>query len=325
MSRIIRRLRALLRRETLEREMDDEMRAHLDLEAEHLVRTRDMTAAEARRQAARAFGGVDRYKEHGRDARGVRPFQDLADDLRHAARALRRSPGYTLPASLTLALGIGMTTAVFSVVHSVLLRPLPFTAPGELVSIREVRAAGAGEAHVVGRAGEINASLATYAAWRELRQTVAVTAFMAQELVLTGPDARVTSGAAVAAGFFDLLGVPLHIGRPFTSDDDASAAPRAVILGYGLWRSRFGGEATVLGRTVEIGGIPHEVIGIAAPAFDYPGGAELWTPIHATLPTDLATMPQLKMARVIGRLAEGHDVGARRRRALRRGRRAAGQ
>src|SRR5215212_2502333 len=128
-----RRLWALLRRRDLERAMDHEMRFHIDMEAAELMRTHGLPEDEARTRAAVRFGGVERYKEEGRDARGTRWLEDFGADARYAVRSLRRAPAFTLAAALTLALGIGATAALFSVVESVLLQPLPFGDPARTV------------------------------------------------------------------------------------------------------------------------------------------------------------------------------------------------
>src|SRR6478672_10871747 len=133
--RLARRIRALLHRDALDRDIDDEMRLHIEMEANELARVYGLSPAEARRRAAIAFGGVDRFAEEHRDARGVRWIEEVAQDVRYAARSLRRSPGFTLTATLVLALGIGASTAVFSAVDAVLVSRLPYPSDDRLVRI----------------------------------------------------------------------------------------------------------------------------------------------------------------------------------------------
>ena len=134
--RIQTRLRALLRRDVAEQDLDDELRFHLDMETEYLMRM-GLPEADARRRAQREFGGVERYRDESRDARGVSAIEDFVRDLRVSARSLRRAPGFSLVSIFTVALGIGATTAVFSIIDGILLRPLPYPKPAELVRIYE--------------------------------------------------------------------------------------------------------------------------------------------------------------------------------------------
>ncbi len=180
-------------------------------------------------------------------------------DIRYALRTLRRTPGFTLVAALTLALGIGATTAIFSVVNAVLLRPLPYRDADRLVTIR--------------------GSLPDLRDLEAASQSYEDTAIWASNLYNLGSDAgtRQVMGGVVSRTLLPLLGVQPILGRNFTVDDDRQ---ETVIIGYGLWQSRFGGDPGVLGRRIDLSGTPHTVVGVAPNGFRFPGSAfQLWTPL----------------------------------------------
>jgi len=193
-------------------------------------------------------------------------------DLKFALRQLLKNPGFTAVAVLTLALGIGANTAMFSLVNGVLLKPLPYPEPGQLAQL--LRAEGAGKpSTVIGSTGfvEIKGQSQSFAR---------VAAYMGGDMTLTGAGTaeRVVSGA-VTADFFPLLGVQPALGRNFTREEDTPNGPKAAILGHGLWQSRFGGAADLLGRTIILNQKSYTVVGILPARFQYPEGFQLWTPL----------------------------------------------
>src|SRR5216117_1461755 len=193
------------------------------------------------------------------------------NDLRFAFRQLLKNPGFTAVAVLTLALGIGANTAIFSVVNAVLLRPLPYPEPGQLVQLR------------AGRPGSPSTFIgsATFVEVKAQSQSLArIAAYSGGDMTLTGagPAERVVSGA-VTADFFALLGVQPALGRNFTREEDTPNGPKAAILGHGLWQSRFGGDADVLGRTITLNQQSYTVVGILPARFQYPERFQLWTPL----------------------------------------------
>jgi putative ABC transport system permease protein len=273
-----RRLRLLLRRSRVERAMDEEMRQHIECETDELV-SQGLSAQEARRQALIDFGGLERFKEEGRDTRGVRPFEDFLMDVRHAARSLRRSPGFTLAAVLTFALGIGAATAIFSVVYGVLFRPLPYRDPERLAVIWERYIPSGTDRNVV--------ALDNFEAWRERSRTFqSMAALVPASVTVSGASgAERVPGAEVSAGYFQLLGIAPAFGREFT-EREAQAGVDVVMLSDGFWRRRFGGDPSAVGRVIAIGGKPHEIVGILPAGFDPPrfgwlGSQELWFPFRA--------------------------------------------
>ena len=233
------RLRGVVRRARDEAEMDEEMRFHLEMEAERLEREEGLAPAEARRRARLAFGGVEGHREAVRDARGLGWVEDAGRDLRFAARSLRRAPGFSAVAVLTLALGIGGNTAIFSVVDGVLLRPLPYRDPGRLVAVD----AGMG---VLGELLALRGRVPALAG---------VEGYSAREATLTGGGEAVrVESAAVTPGLFGLVGAAPALGRAFLPEEDEAGRDAVVVLSHALWRQRYGGDPGVVGREIEVDG-----------------------------------------------------------------------
>ena len=259
--------------------MDAEMRFHLECEAAEYVR-QGSAPDEARRRAAREFGGLEALKEDARDARGGRPLEDLVLDLRYATRVLRHNPGFTIAAVLTFALGIGAASAIFSVVYGVLVRQLPYAHADRLVVLWEWHLPTSKDQNVV--------SVDNFEGWRDsARAFDGMVAVVPRPVTLIegGTPERVT-GAEISPGYFDLLGVAPARGREFTSADAAPGAADVVILSDGYWRRRFGGDPSVVGRALSVGGRPHTIVGIMPdvepPRFGWLGEQPLWFPFVAT-------------------------------------------
>jgi len=252
------------------RELDDEIESHLQMHIDDNLRS-GMTDEEARRQAIIKLGGIESTKEAYRDQRGLPLLEALWKDIRYGLRMLRKNPGFTSVAVLTLALGIGANTAIFSVVNAVLLRPLPYPEPGQLVQLR-VDWSGS-PSSVFGSA--------TFVEVKAQSQSLArIAAYCGGDMTLTGAGSaeRVVAGA-VTAEFFPLLGVQPALGRNFTQEEDTPNGPKAAILGHGLWQSRFGGDADVLGRTITLNEQSYSVVGILPAGFHYPEPFQLWAPL----------------------------------------------
>ncbi|MCW5559152.1 MAG: ABC transporter permease, partial [Verrucomicrobiae bacterium] len=192
-------------------------------------------------------------------------------DLRFALRQLLKNPAFTAVAVLTLALGIGANTAIFSVVNAVLLRPLPYPEPGQLAQLRMDRPGSSSS--VIGGS--------TFVEVKAQSQSLArIAAYSGGEMTLTGdgPAERLEAGA-VTADFFPLLGVQPALGRNFTEEEDTPNGPKSVLLGHGLWQSRFGSDPGVLGRTITLNQQSYTVVGILPARFQYPERFQLWTPL----------------------------------------------
>jgi putative ABC transport system permease protein len=268
---LVLRVRGLFGGRKADDEFDEEIKAHLRLLAERYVRE-GMSEAEAARAARLQFGNVTLLQEVNREMRGIRLIETLVQDLRFGARMLIRKPVFTLIAVLTLALGIGANTAIFSVVHTVLLRPLPFPEPERLV----VLATGD-----VGATYRTGVAYPDYVDWRERTQSYEDTAcFLNASFNLIGVEPPVAvPGRRVNWNFFRLLGVKPQLGRVFAEADDKAGAAPTAIISHGLWREKFGGDPAVIGKTIRLGGDPFEVIGVLPPGFELLRRDEIFVPL----------------------------------------------
>jgi putative ABC transport system permease protein len=256
--------RATIRRPDMESEMDAELQFHMETYAEDLVRG-GVPREEAARRARLEFGGVERAKEECREARGVNFIEGFPQDLRYGARTLRKSPGFTMIAVLTLALGIGANTAIFSLVDGILLRPLPYAKPEQLVSVKGTYPKGA------------------FVAMRAQMHTMDVAAYSEDhEFNLTGYGQAVRlSGTVVSAELLSMLGVRPELGRTFYPGEDIVGQDNYVVLSHTLWQQRFGGDQGIIGRAIELEGVGRQVVGVMPAEFRFPSAkTQLWLPLH---------------------------------------------
>jgi predicted permease len=265
------RLKSLLRRGHVEQELDEEFRYHLERQIEENLAS-GMNAEEARYAALRAMGGMEQQKEECRDMRRVNFIQDFVQDLRYGLRVLARSPTFTVVAVLTLALGIGANTAVFSVVNGVLLRPLAYKDPDRIITIWEPSRGG----HTLGL---------TDVEFFDIRdrnpvfEEVAAYATGATNFTGVGEPERVTA-TWVSADFFPVLGVQPTLGRVLLAEDDKPDPAPVVVLSYGLWQRRFGADQGVIGRQVSLNGISRTIIGVMPRGFQFVSPeVEMWLPL----------------------------------------------
>ena len=269
------RLRAVFRKPALDADFDAELATHLAMLAEEKVAA-GLAPDEAARQARIALGGIDQTRELHRDARGLPWLEDLVRDVRFALRGLRRSPGYTVVAVATLALGIGANTAIFSVFYGVLLRPLPYPEPDQLVLIHDWSKERPFD----------TVSYLNFEAWRE-RQTSFTAIGVARRWQFSYAGRNETerlNGAVASPDIFSAIGLAPICGRLFTAEDDKPGAERTVVLRASLWKRLFGGRDSVIGEKIKLSGEFHTVIGILPDDFRVPlEGAELWTPIRPAL------------------------------------------
>ena len=272
------RLLGFFRRSPLDRDLDDEMATHLELAFEENLE-RGFAPAEARRQALLRFGGRQQAKEQHRDARGL-PFLDtLIQDLRFASRMWRKAPGFTAIAVLTLTLGIGANTAIFSVVYAILLKSLPYPRADRLVMVYEnVRL----PTYQNDRNEVSPGNLRDWTAQNSVFQNVAAYRNRSFNLTGTGEPLRV-EGELVSANFFTTLEVEPALGRAFAPEEDRPGAPHVVVMSGGLWRSQFGSDPQILGKKLLLDGESYEVIGVMPSRFHFPDlDDQLWVPLAMT-------------------------------------------
>src|SRR5262245_22257663 len=262
-------LDALFKRHSLEDRMDQEMRFHLESLTQDLVRS-GMPREEAERQARLAFGGVEVAQERCREARGMRGFDQLRQDISYTVRILRKNPGFAIVSALTLALGIGVNTAILSAVYGVVLRPLPVDRPTELVAPHWGRKT---DARVWGGFSyanyldlrEQNRSFSDLCAWDQVSATIS-----SGESRNAGDDERaeIVWGELVSGNYFNVMGVNPMLGRGFLPEEDRTPNARPVVaLSHSLWQRRFKADRGVVGQTVYLNGQPFTVIGVIPESF----------------------------------------------------------
>ena len=300
------RLAGMFRKERRERELAQELESNLQFHIEDNLRA-GMTPEEARRRALIRLGGLEQTKEIYRDRSGLPGLETLVQDLRYGIRTLRKAPGFTAVAVLTLALGIGANSAIFSTISGILLRKPTVADPDRVMMLLSVsRSRGLEES------AERPASAPDFLSWRE--QTRSFTGLAAMDawhdytFTGQGPPEHVM-GMRVSADFFPLLGVAAKQGRTFLPGEDQPGREHEVILSYGLWQRKFSADPAILGKTVDIDGQACTVIGVMPASFNlWIFGAQAWTPLVFT-PKDLS--PEGRKSRsffVVGRVAEGVTV-----------------
>ena len=278
------RLRAFFGGNRMDREFTEEAAFHLEMETKNLIR-KGVEPAEARRQAQVVFGGVERYRERARDARGTRVLEDLAQDLRFALRTLKKRPLFTTGAILTLGLGIGSSTAMFSVVDGVLLKPLPFEDPQGLVQVWRTRPDRGGEAGW----DRYFHSWPDYLRWRETPSILGEMAiYRTHQMTVGGLGLAEEASVGVgSASLFSVLGVSPVLGRAYDSSETGPGAHQVVLLSYEFWQSRFGADSSAVGGSLRLNERPFTIVGVLPRGFRVlrVGGdvreapQDLWAPV----------------------------------------------
>jgi len=276
-------------RRRAERDLDEEIRAHLELEMRENVRL-GMSPGEARRAALRAFGSVALAKEESREMWGLRSFETLWQDVRYGARMLRRSPGFTAVAALSLALGIGANTAIFSVIYGVLIAPYPYAHPDEIWAPR-VQGVRSGQRRGPHRVSE-------YLEISKLPVVADVMATTMESVLLTGDHAPESfDGVLMSGNAFDFLGVKPALGRAILPSDvgPGGEAEPVVVLSHLAWQRLLAGDPGAVGKTLRLNDRPHTVIGVMPPRFGWYGSDTIWLPLPLAQPAERMVNPIMRL------------------------------
>lgn len=267
-------LREIVHKRAVAADVNEEMHFHLAMQTEQNLRAGRSPDA-ARRDALLAFGGVLRHQEAMRDEQPARRLERLAHDVRFALRMLRKTPAFTFAAVLTLAVGIGGNTAVFSAVNGVLLHPLPYPNADRLVTIAHTTKGGGIPANLPG-------SSATHVVYSAAKSFSTMAVYEPIKMTITGKDLpERVSAADVTQSLFAVLGVSPILGRAFTPEEDQPGSPGAVMISDGLWRRRFGGDRAIIGQSVVLDGHPFVVVGVMPSGFEFPSeDTQLWVPMQ---------------------------------------------
>jgi putative ABC transport system permease protein len=263
------RIRGLFGRTRLDQELDEELQAHLEMLIEENLR-QGMSPETARNAARRSFGGLEQTKEAYRDRRGLPIIDSLARDVRYGLRMLRRYPGFTVVAVLTMALGIGANTAIFSIVNAVLLHSFPYKDPYKLVLLAEKRR----------EMSLLALSYPDFVDWHSQNHVLeSVGAVRRWNPNLTGGGEPVRLQAAmITAEIFPTLGIAPLVGRAFVAEDDRPGAERGVVLSYDFWKHRFGGDASIIGELLTLDQQPYTILGVMPQRFEF-WSADVWAPL----------------------------------------------
>jgi len=279
LSDLIHRWRALTHKEELDHELDEELRFHLERDIEQKIRN-GLSPEDARYAALKAFGGVDQSKEECRSARGVGMIENILRDISFSLRVLLKSYAFTIVVVLTLALGIGANTAIFSFANGILLRPLPYL-QSERLAVLEETALKRG-------IDSMSVSFPNYLDWREQNKVFEDIGiyYGTSRFSLSGAGGPVEiRGSYISQGLFEILRVSPQLGRTFTANEDRPDEDAVVILGHDLWQRSFGGDPNIIGQKIMISNRPRTVVGVMPSGFRFPEISELWAPVALTTKT----------------------------------------
>jgi len=296
------KFRALIKgRRGLDNDLAEEIETHLHMEADRYMET-GLVTEEARIAARRRFGNAAAISERTRDAWGFPTIESLLKDIRYGFRAIRRAPAFSLIVILTLALGIGLNTALFSVVHAVLLKPLPYPDAERLVWFGETLGGDSG----------VSVTWVNFKYWRDSNRTFeSIAAFQFTGLTMTGrADPQQTRGMVVTAPYFGLVGMRPLLGRLFGAADDRPHADRVIVLNHRFWSGQLGGDPHIVGATLTLNGAPYQVIGVTGPLWE-PYQVDYYLPLGRQN-GNIVDRARHGPTRVVGRLRSGVTLAAAR-------------
>ena len=272
---LLRRISNLFSRSQVDREIDAELHSHIAMRIEDNVAA-GMSHEDARRDALVRFGNLSRTKDHVTGADAALTLYSIGSDIRYACRQLWKNPGFSLTATVVLALGMSAGLAIFAFVDAVLIKPLPYRSPSQLVALFESTPLGQ----------RFHLSYLDYLDWK--RQNKVFSSLEAYDPISyalhTAAGTQMVDGATVSSGFFRTLGVAPVMGRDFHEGEDVPTAPRTVLLSHAAWQNRYGGRVDALGRTVTLEGVPYVIVGVLPQEFQFAStrSAEFWTALHAS-------------------------------------------
>lgn len=302
MGSVLRRLKFFFRRNQFDRDLQDELRFHEDMKA-HALTAKGLSGDEARATARRRVGNRLRLREQSREAWTFPKIETFAQDVRHALRLMRRTPAFTFAVLATLALGIGLNTAIFSVVDQLLLRPLPYPDGDQLVMVEES----------TGRNAHADVSPANWLDWqRESRTFQRFAAWRSWAFTLTGAgEPRRVTAQQVSSEFFPLLGVAPLLGRTIADEDDRPNGRPIAVLSYRAWQD-LGGDRRAIGRTVQLNDLPYEIVGVMPAGFRFvQQDVDVWTAFQLDRQRPWREN-EGRIIEVVGRLAGGATIGTAR-------------
>ena len=298
----LKRVRTIFRRHAMERELDAELRFHLDMQTAEYVR-QGLSPEVARRNARQLFGGIHGIKDHVRDAWLTRLLETFWQDVRYGVRGLRTQPGYALAVAVTMALGIGANTAIFSVVNAVVLEPLPYARGEDLLLLRQTRTDVDNAGFSIVDIDDIS------------RRTTSLDALVEYHnmyfILLGGLEPERVAAGVVSWDYFQTLGVTPLLGRTFRAEDDAHDADATLVLSHEYWQRAFGGRQDVIGRVVEMNDRRHTIVGVLPDVPMYPQPNDVYMP-RSACPFRMSPGDRERrgsgMASAIGRRRPGHSL-----------------